>query len=375
MTAKKNNTNETIRNESLVESIIASINQDLAPQQSFINLYLASIRKLRRLVKRWGLKSVVSNEQIQDTAVAFMNDMSSSPDENQFFAKLLAICKLRPPHHHKSIEYYASRRLFTLLKYYASESSKDYLKFNESVKRALRKHHQRKVLRKIPPEFWTGNFSKNTAAGNVDTFSTYVLARLPLRKKSDSSGRFKCCKLSESLQQLLKHELHIPYKFKRRNISATLYNLLPTPVLNSPALFTQSEEDSGLVCSSIIESFLAQLPSKKLIRKQILMAGLAFFATRQPELFTRDILLAQHQKLFFSKAGEVDIVHQFLNDEKLGNVLNCAIARSTAANRINSFRLSLQAALSDCPAIIQQRVISRLVSMLINQYKKVLGRI
>lgn len=364
---------------SLADSIIAIVGNASSLQESFVKLFQAIEQEIGCLIQSWHLTKVVDDEQIKNTVTDFIEDLSASPDESRFIARLLAMILQRPPEMRQHVQYYSSRRLFTLLKKNASASSQAYLTFNEMVKKQLNALADEGRIRHLTTGHWTAGTTTHTA--DADFFSPSVLDRIQL-KSSANKGGINSASLKQAILDLLSDPEHIFYSFKTAVLSTTLFNLTTTssflvsfgyqnePVDREPPPHKRHEIKAA--AGSILEQVSLQLDESQ--RLPVLMAGLAYCFIACPVYFTSDDFMAEHQRILTSSSGMIDRIHEFLNTEQFRDLFNKEPGRSTVFNRIRSFKTILEAALTDFPVEAQQAGIKSLVNFMICQYSLLVGR-
>jgi len=364
---------------SLADSIIAVVNQESSLQESFVILFQTVEREIRRLIQSWHLTRVVEEEQIRNTVTDFIEDLSASPDQSRFIARLLAMIIQKAPEMRQHVQYYASRRLFTLMKQNASASSKSYLAFNEMVKKQLNTLADEGLIRHLSNGCWTAG--TKTPAVDADFFSPSVLDRIQLKSSTNRSG-IKGASLKQAILDLLSDPEHIFYSFKPAALSTMLFNLTTAPsflvsfgyenepVDNQPQPHKQYEISAA--AGSILEQVSLQLDESQ--RLPVLMAGLAYCFIACPSYFAADDFISGHHRILTSDNGMIDRIHEFLNTEQFRNLFTKEPGRSTVFNRIRSFKAILEASLTDFPVEAQQAGIKSLVNFMICQYSRLVGR-
>ncbi|HNW11577.1 MAG TPA: hypothetical protein PKI71_09445, partial [Candidatus Rifleibacterium sp.] len=168
--------------QALGNAISTALQNNGSMQQAFFDLYQAAESEIRRLVRYWSLKLVVEEEQIKNTVTDFIEDFSGSPDENPFLARLMAMKLRQPANLLDQLQFYASRRLFTLLKRNASKASQEYLTFNNLIKKNLGDLAEEGQIKLVATSYWTAGDSKKSIAADTALLSPSVLARLPLQR-------------------------------------------------------------------------------------------------------------------------------------------------------------------------------------------------
>lgn len=365
----------------LGDAINNALQNKSSMQQAFFDLYQAAESEIRRLVRHWNLKLVVEEEQIKNTVTDFIEDLSGSPDENFFLARLMAMKLRQPANLIDQLQFYASRRLFTLLKRNASKASRDYLAFNNIIKKNLGDLAEENLIKLLTNSYWTAGDSKKSVAADTGMMAPSVLARLPLQRTIDQAGRQLCRKVKESLLQLLNSPEHICYRFKTSSISSALFNLDASPL----QFFTyQNESQSSLqtvsprqssecnaMAGCMLEQIGLQVPDQD--RLQILMAGLAYCFIVCPDYFDQNDFSAEHVAILSAKKGEIDRIHEFLNTKPFSDLFIKEPGRSTVYNRVSSFKTLLESSLVDFPVEVQQTGIKGLANILICHYQKLSG--
>lgn len=215
-------------NYKLAEAIISVLNDHSSLQESFFRLFQATEAEVRRLIKSWQLTRVVEDEQISNTVTDFIEDLTGSPDENRFLAKILAMLLQHPTDIRQQLQYYSSRRIFTLLKKNASAGSRDYLAFNDRVKKQLTALADEHQIKKLKSGYWTTGCENTAHAADVDFLAPSVLAKLPV-SATDHQGQNVSSQIKQSILQLLSAPEHAVYKFKTSAISTALFNLHESP--------------------------------------------------------------------------------------------------------------------------------------------------
>jgi len=162
----------------LGNSISNALQKNSSMQQAFFELYQAAESEIRRLIRYWCLKLVVEEEQIKNTVTDFIEDLSGSPDENPFLAKLMAMKLRQPANLVDQLQFYASRRLFTLLKRNASKSSQEYLSFNNLIKKNLGDLAEEGQIKQLAASYWTAGDYEKSIAADTGMMSPSVLAGL-----------------------------------------------------------------------------------------------------------------------------------------------------------------------------------------------------
>lgn len=364
---------------SLADSIIALVGNESSLQESFVRLFQTVEHEIGRLIQSWHLTKVVEEEQIRNTVTDFMEDLSASPDESRFIARLLAMILQRSPEMRQHVQYYSSRRLFTLLKQNASARSQAYLAFNEMVKKQLNSLADEGLIRHLTTGHWTAGTETHTV--NADFFSPSVLDRIQL-KSSANKGGINSTSLKQAILDLLSDPEHIIYSFKQAALSATLFNLTTAPSFLVSFGYQNEPVDSdpqphkryeiSAAAGSILEQVTLQLDQSQ--RLPVLMAGLAYCFIACPKYFTSDDFIVEHYRILTSSTGMIDRIHEFLNTEHFRDLFNKEPGRSTVFNRIRSFKTILEAALTDFPVEAQQAGIKCLVNFMICQYSRLVGR-
>lgn len=376
--------NSDKENLKLADSIISALHKNSSLQQSFVTLYDAVEDEVGRLTRRWQLSRVIEDSQINNTVMDFLEDLSDSPDDNHFLARLLAITLRQPANMRQQIQYYSSRRLFTLLKKNATASSHEYLAFNSLVKKNLNKLADEKQLKKLSAGYWTAGSPTKSIAADTTSFSPAILARLPIQRTISASGRNVNRQVGQSIVLLLTSPEHVWYKFKTAAISSALFNLDPaTSVLLSadcevewgPEQHKSAHEacEINTMAGCMIEQISLQLEAPDKV--QVLMAGLAYCFIMCPDYFRCDDFSVNHYRILTSSKGETDRIHEFLNTEQFNDLFINKPGRSTVFNRIRSFKSLLESSLIDFPIEAQQAGIKSLVNLLVYQYSKVTGRV
>ncbi len=348
-------------------------------QQAFFDLYQASEAEIQRLVKFWRLKLVVEDEQIKNTVTDFIEDLSGTPDEKPFLAKLIAMILRQPPNMLDQLQFYASRRLFTLLKRNASKASHEYLNFNNLVKKNLSLLAEKGKIKKVANIYWTAGDLAYSIVADTGMLSPAVLSRLPLHRTIDAAGRQICRNMGPCLLQLLSSPEHLCYRFRTSAISTALFNLDASPLQcfsfnneNIPdGQSMQVQLDADAMAGCMLELIALQVPDRD--RLQVLMAGLAYCYIVCPDYFDRNDFLDGHIEILNGKKGEIDRIHEFLNTRPFSDLFNKEPGRSTVFNRVSSFKTLLEASLVDFPVEAQQTGIKSLVNILICHYRKLAG--
>lgn len=370
------------RERGLARAIVNLFRHEANLQQSFFALYQAANTEIRRLVRHWHLKLVVEDEQISNTLTDFIEDLTGSPDEKPVLAKLLAMTLLQPANLLDRVQFYASRRLFTLLKRNASAASRQYLTFNNLIKKHLSKLADEKQIKQLAAGYWTAGDASTCIAADTGLMSPSILSRLPLQRKTDSAGRQVCRQVSQSLLMLLTCPEHICYRFKTSAISTALFNLDISPLhcfncLDESQVFesdgsTQQTCELNAMAGCMLEQIVLQVPDRD--RLQVLMAGLAYCFVVCPDYFDRNDFTADHFAVLTGKNGEIDRIHEFLNTKPFRDLFNKEPGRSTVYNRVSSFKTLLESSMPDFPVEVQQIGIKNLINFLISHYRKLAGR-
>jgi len=365
----------------LGDAINNALQNKSSMQQAFFDLYQAAESEIRRLVRHWNLKLVVEEEQIKNTVTDFIEDLSGSPDENPFLARLMAMKLRQPANLIDQLQFYASRRLFTLLKRNASKASKDYLAFNNIIKKNLCDLAEENLIKLLTNSCWTAGDSKKSVAADTGMMAPSVLARLPLQRTIDQAGRQLCRNVRESLLQLLKSPEHICYHFKTSSISSALFNLDASPLQffsyqnefqsSMLTVSTRQSYECNAMAGCMLEQIGLQVPDQD--RLQILMAGLAYCFIVCPDYFDQNDFSAEHVAILSAKKGEIDRIHEFLNTKPFSDLFNKEPGRSTVYNRVSSFKTLLESSLVDFPVEAQQTGIKGLANILICHYQKLSG--
>jgi len=367
--------------QALGTAIEIALHNNISMQQAFFDLYQAAEAEIRRLVRYWNLKLVVEEEQIKNTVTDFIEDLSGSPDENPFLARLMAMKLRQPANLVEQLQFYSSRRLFTLLKRNASEASKNYLAFNTVVKKNLGELAEEGQIRASATSCWTAGDPEKTITADTGLMSPSILARLPLQRTIDQAGRQICRNVKPSLLQLLSSPEHICYRFSTSSISSALFNLDFSPLHCCSYLNGQQESlqiikpghscECNAMAGCMLEQIGLQIPDQD--RLQILMAGLAYCFIVCPDYFDHNDFSANHIAILTAKKGEIDRIHEFLNTEPLSDLFNKEPGRSTVYNRVSSFKTLLESSLVDFPVEAQQAGIKGLANILICHYQKLSG--
>lgn len=368
--------------QGLAKAIINILQHKSSMQQAFYELYQAAGEEVKRLVKYWQLGLVVEDEQINNTVTDFIEDLSGSPDDKPILARLLAMTLRQPANLLDQLQFYASRRIFTLLKRNASKASQEYLAFNNTIKKNLNDLSADGQIKKLAASYWTAGTSSQSIAADTGLMSPSVLSRLPLQRQINSAGRHVCHKLEQSILQLLNSPEHLCYKFKTSSISTALYNLNISPLqclssLHEPqpdeiALQTPPTCEFNAMAGCMLEQIVLQIPDRD--RLQVLMAGLAYCFIVCPDYFDQNDFTINHVAILTSNKGEIDRIHEFLNTESFRDLFNKEPGRSTAYNRVSSFKTLLESSLVDFPVEVQQTGIKDLAGVLIYHYRKLAGR-
>lgn len=365
----------------LADAIVSALGDHASLQESFFQLFQAAETEVMRLIKNWQLTKVVEDEQISNTVTDFIEDLTSSPDENRFLAKILAMLLRQPTDMRQQIQYYSSRRIFTLLKKNASASSHAYLAFNDKVKKQLATLADEQQIKKLASGYWTKDCENKAHAADTDFFSPAVLAKLPICARNNQ-GQNISSQIKHSILQLLSATEHAVYKFKTSAISSTLFNLNEAPdrffsfAQPPDRLADKSYQPHHLyeinaAASSILNQIALQVDETHPM--QLLMAGLAHCFIVCPDYFAHKDFNTEHYEILTSSGGEIDRIHNFLNTKALSNLFNKQPGRSTVFNRVRSFKNILEASLTDFPVEAQQAGIKGLVHFMIRQYRHVAG--
>ena len=367
--------------QALGNAISTALQNNGSMQQAFFDLYQAAESEIRRLVRYWSLKLVVEEEQIKNTVTDFIEDFSGSPDENPFLARLMAMKLRQPANLLDQLQFYASRRLFTLLKRNASKASQEYLTFNNLIKKNLGDLAEEGQIKLVATSYWTAGDSKKSIAADTALLSPSVLARLPLQRTIDQAGRQICRNVKPSLLQLLNSPEHICYRFRTSSISSALFNLDASPLYyltymndnheSLQAIHAQQTCECNAMAGCMLEQVWLQIPDQD--RLQILMAGLAYCFIVCPDYFDQNDFSADHIAILTAKKGEIDRIHEFLNTKPLSDLFNKEPGRSTVYNRVSSFKTLLESSLVDFPVEAQQAGIKGLANILICHYQKLSG--
>ncbi len=365
----------------LADAIISLLSEGSSLQESFFRLFQTAEAEVRRQIKNWQLTRVVEDEQISNTVTDFIEDLTGSPDENRFLAKILAMLLRQPTDIRQQLQYYSSRRIFTLLKKNASAGSQAYLAFNDRVKKQLIILADERQIKRLKSGYWATGCENTAHAADIDFLAPSVLAKLPISATNHQNQNISS-QIKQSILQLLSAPEHAVYKFKTSAISTALFNLHEAPAkFFSLVQLSDEQADKSpqphhhyeitAAADSIINQITLQIDEAN--RMQVLMTGLAYCFIACPDYFADTDFSAEHYEILTSNGGEIDRIHKFLNTEALSNLFNKQLDRSTVFNRIRSFKIILEASLLDFPVKAQQAGIKSLVHLMIHQYRHVTG--
>lgn len=378
-----------IKSRSLAETIHKFMLADKITSSVFLLLYNSTIEELKRLLNRWSLKLVVDDQQIENAAIDFIEDVTSSPDENQVAAQLLKIIMIKSENFLNQLQFYASRRLFTLLKKHADKRSKEYIRFNNLVKRALLILSQEGQIYFHTPTYYAAANEENLPVMVPALLSSQVINQIPLRRVFNfESGHVKNHKLKDSVLILLVTKPHNCFKFAKVTVSSVLFNLNDESgadfSIDNFEMFDKNFYSSGVYENYISEGFKAEtilileqiaLQFEKHDQNLMFMMGLAHFYLSYPQYFDQNDLFASHLEILDSNAGTIDKIFKFLNTIPEIYLLKDRPGRTTVHNRLKVFKAILKGILEDFPIRTQIMAIRELVEVLLARYWKIFKEI
>ncbi|NCB39615.1 MAG: hypothetical protein EOM80_12705 [Erysipelotrichia bacterium] len=369
----------------LAKALVCILTGSGNTSRHFMQIHDLARYEIRCLIKKWGLSLVVENDQMSDTLLDFLEDISSPPDENAFVAHVIALCRRQPADYLKQVQFYVSRRLFTLLKKNANSRSKEYMSFNSQIKRVLPLLADERKIFSRSFDYWSGNDTPDCPAIDMNQINQRIITSLPLKRLySDKNGRLKNSFLRESIVKLLCDAPHFDYKFKKSLISTVLFKL--NDLNQQCRSLDQFDSDTGLTNSIdaassainliknpatalIIEQLKLQFKNNE--QPQVLLAGLGYFFTTSPDYFKKSDFLPDHYAILASDIGDIDRIHNFLNALPKRDLLLKRPGRTTVFNRIQSFKILLETILIDYPVEIKQSGIKELVQYMLEQYQSI----
>jgi hypothetical protein len=336
------------------------------------------------IIKKFRLSNVITGEQVENTVLDFVDDLSDSADSNNFTVGLLKICHLQTDDFLLQLKYYISRRLFTLLKKNADENSKDYMRFNETVKYALKMLEKKQQIFFYSPDFYSANSDPEIPVLSLKSCCSNIIASLPFRRiYIEKSQKFKNLNLKTSLLQLLSRTPHNQYRLQRNSIVTLLFNLQYDSGKNRLIAvhenydYKASQMDSGHQAMSYEADEIADELFFR-IRSQfdaneidsLLMLIFAWLVSVYPEYFHENELLPRHRDLIMSKKGLIDKLHKFLNEIRLNNLSVPVMGRTSVFNRLKSLQSLFCNIFSGYSYKAMQFGLQKIVSLLYRHYRK-----
>lgn len=335
-------------------------------------------KSMRRLVVKWGLRKVVTEEQIQNSALDFIEELTISPGKSRYCGCLFAEIRLKEKASLRFIHYYTQKRLFTILKSNADSLSSEYMRFDANVKRNLRQLVLAKAIFFRSPDRYAVDNPEILPDIRKYQLEPLVLARLPF-KRVWRNNRIVSRNLRPSLEMLLAHPPHNNFRFKKRLISSTLFCLSDELIqrqislihsdINANHEFSLSVEVAE-VLTFLKKSFKTIFPGKDFYLTTMLL--FAHFYCDYPEYFSNLKLFPGHYEVLHAKKGKVDRLFSFCRLIVRDNSLSDAeLGRTTVFNRLQKLKEMLRSILNDCSMACRRKIILKLVYYLIGVYSKI----
>lgn len=343
----------------------------------FLRLHNLVADSIKGLVRKWNLQSVVTDHQISDTILDFIEELTSGPSQSRFCSKLFAEVMLKSSPSREFIQLYAIRRLFTILKCHADSHSREYLRLDIQVKKSLQKLVQESKINFAVPDFFAAQEPLQVPEISRFQLDRRILAALPLRRYWSESGRSILNRgLKPSLIRLLQTNPHDLFKFRKRLISSTLFCL--SDVLLQKQMRAGENQNSTETVAHFTtveeihwarQTFAQQLKSaiNRRERPQILLLLIGYFFCLYPEYFREGDLRKRHVELLRANAGLVDRLFTFLRHSSLERGVELKWHRTTVYNRLHLLKGLLRSILSDCSVFAAQKFLAALL----NSYLKI----
>ncbi|MDN5280767.1 MAG: hypothetical protein PWR01_4732 [Clostridiales bacterium] len=361
----------------LAKCLIKFFEGRICNAEDFNNIYALVDKSMRRLVIKWGLKKVVSEEQIQNSVLDFMEELTASPGNSRYCGCLLSEITLGSKASFRFIHYYTQKRLFTILKKNADSLSSEYLKFDAQIKRNLRQLVLAGNIFFQSPDRYAADKPEVLPDIKKYQLEPVVLSRLPL-KRVWKNNRILNRNLRPSLAILLSHPPHNEFRFKKKLISSTLFRLSDELIqmqlnsANSQACSNYEHslsEEASEVFTGLIKNLKKIYTAQDFIFSAILLFALLY--SDYPEYFAETLLAPAHLEILHEKNGKIDRIFAFLRVVVHENGLSKSkLGRTTVFNRLKNLKAIVRSSLNDCTVACRRRVILKLVRFLTRFYSE-----
>lgn len=343
----------------------------------FYEIHRLVEKSIRRLVVKWGLKKVVSQEQIQNSILDFVEELTVSPGKSRYCGCLFAEIRLKEKASLRFIHYYTQKRLFTILKANANSLSSEYMRFDAQIKRNLRQLVLANAIFFRRPDRYAARDPEILPDISRFQLEQFVLAQLPL-KRIWKNNRIVNRNLRPSLEILLAHPPHDDFRFKKRLISSTLFRLSDELTQRQVNLVA----GEGLAChehslcseaSEVFSDFLKSLKSS-FAGEDFPLNALLLFAclySDYPGYFSEVDISPDHVESLQAKTGKIDRIFTFtMLVARESSLAKVEFGRTTAFNRLKRLKSLLCSNLHDCSLACRRQVIMKLARFLIRFYEK-----
>ncbi len=362
----------------LAESLVLFFSHPSRQADDFLRLHNSVTKAVRLLVSKWHLRSVVSEEQISETVLDFIEELSDKPSQSRFCARIFAEIRLKSRPSLEFIEFYSVRRLFTILKQHADSKSHEYLRLDRQIKKTLKHLVNSQELRFARPDFFAAQNPEGVPEITRRFLDRRVLSELPLRRFWSESGKSIINKgLKTSLKRLLLTSPHDLFKFRKRLISSVLFNLTDCLLQRQlTAGETRSGADAFVRFSALEEAISAKRAFAELLkafadrreRFLLIFLGIGYFYNLYPHYFRAGDIIPRHLIALQAKGGQIDRIHAFLEQLSGEQKLPLKWKRTTVHNRLSRFKGMLRSVLSDCSALAAQKFLPAVIKNFLKLY-------
>lgn len=375
--------------------------QDL--KNDYYVLFKDAIKKVVfKVVSQLGLKSVITENQIESASSDLLNEIVLTPSKFDIIldeikssrdfdekTKNEKIVKTKTSKHVSSkireivqleekpaplIHSYLSKRAVTLLKQYAEGNSKKYILLNNNIKKAISSLKEANIIYE-PIKGRFASTLKSTALFNPKKCTIMTNNELEAESKKVKHNLKKYilaflranCFYNFSTRDFTEYAFSMFYDEKRQEQTAKITNGNDKSDNFTIEAVSLSDASAEIMAKEAINILIKQSSNTR-VYIQSEMASLAYLYRTVPQYFNSAILT--NEQLEFE---ETKCIEYFLNDQRFSNFNKSKIGRTTAFYRKNLGIDRIKSSLLDLSAEAQGIFIKLCCSYLENKYKKLIG--